>query len=76
MIKIPRAGAVFPPPGTWSPRIIEGKPTASLACPKCGDAGSLSTHDISATGVVQPSVGCNSDGCDFHDFVVLEDWKA
>lgn len=76
MISIPRAGAVWPSAGTWSPRIVDGQPTASLACPKCGNAGSLSTHRISATGVVQPSVGCNNSECDFHDHVVLEEWKA
>ena len=75
MLKVPPAGVTWPKPGTWSPRIVDGQKTASFACPKCGVAASLCTHTISATGAVQPSVMC-VDGCDFHDHIVLEDWKA
>lgn len=73
MIAIPRAATVWPTKGTWSLRTVDGAPTAALACPSCGAVANLSTHSISSTGTVEPSVAC--EGCDFHEWVVLESWR-
>jgi hypothetical protein len=39
-----------------------------------GHAASLD-HEIAADGSVNPSVVCPEKECDFHEFVILEDWK-
>lgn len=65
-----------PPPGTWSPRRIDGKNSASFVCSKCGDAATLADHTISSTGVVQPSVMCAAPNCDYHDHITLVGWVA
>jgi hypothetical protein len=33
-------------------------------------------HVISDDGSVSPSVVCPHEGCDFHEFIKLEDWKG
>lgn len=36
---------------------------------------SIHKHTILDDGTVQPSVVCPVDGCGFHEFVKLKDWK-
>jgi hypothetical protein len=54
---------------------VTGKKSASVECPKCGNMYYLD-HTISDDGNVTPSLVCPFDNCDFHEFVVLEDWKG
>lgn len=44
-----------------------------VKCPGCGQEYRLE-HDISALGVVSPSLECPSDRCTFHDNVILVGW--
>ncbi|MBB6305593.1 hypothetical protein [Rhizobium leucaenae] len=46
---------------------------AEVTCPR-GHRLTLKGHSISAEGQVQPSVVCRHSGCDFHEFVVLDNW--
>ena len=64
---------VFPKwSGSWKERITEGKRSAAIRCPGCGEIGSLgSSHVVGDDGVVNPSVVC---GCGFHEWIRLEDW--
>ncbi len=55
--------------------------TASMACPD-GHVASLSGHTIRSDGVVEselglvnPSVVCPKESCDFHDNVRLVGWR-
>lgn len=48
---------------------------ALISCPGCGKLASLLKHDIADDGVVDPSMNCPNDACDFHDYVTLLDWK-
>ncbi len=48
--------------------------SATLTCSN-GHTGSLETHTIRSDGSVSPSVVCPHEGCDFHQFVLLEEWK-
>jgi hypothetical protein len=48
---------------------------AELTC-SSGHGVSLRGHSIAADGMVSPSVVCLAPGCDFHDFVQLEEWSA
>lgn len=50
--------------------------TALACCPGCGKLLSLGRHTIDADGTVTPSLVCPFRGCDFHEFVMLADWKA
>jgi hypothetical protein len=61
--------------GCWKGGILDGKRTANVSCPKCGQIASLSQHTIEADGTVKPSLVCPYDGCSFHDHVKLKDWK-
>jgi hypothetical protein len=54
----------------------EGKATASMSCPACGDVGSLFTHEIAPDGIVKPSVLCNRQGCDYHQHIRLAGWTG
>ena len=72
-IPIPQSRFEQPTTGMWSPRTRDGKKTAQLSCPKCGDAASLCDHKIAADGTVTPSVMCNV--CDYHESGLrLEGW--
>ena len=61
--------------GCWKGGTSDGKRTALVACPKCGNIASLSDHEIDADGTVRPSLVCPFDPCKFHDHVKLEGWK-
>ena len=63
-------------PASWRRcREPDGTFTASLSCPKCGRVCSLSGHSIDKAGKVTPSVICGYEDCDFHDHLVLKDWR-
>lgn len=57
--------------GTWcvSPDVPDN---ILFKCPN-GHIGILD-HDIADDGTVSPSVDCMTDGCEFHAFIVLDDW--
>jgi hypothetical protein len=52
----------------------DGSITALVKCPGCDRHASLSGHEIKDDGCVHPSLVCPRDGCEFHEFVKLEDW--
>ena len=57
--------------GTWciSPDVPDN---VLFKCPN-GHIGILD-HDIADDGTVSPSVICMHDGCEFHEFIVLDGW--
>lgn len=59
---------------TWAPLRDGDKLSASLICPN-GHYGVLLDHEISNDGTVSPSVECSEEGCNFHEYIKLEDWK-
>jgi predicted RNA-binding Zn-ribbon protein involved in translation (DUF1610 family) len=61
-------------PGSWKPLVDSGKMSASFACPKCGKVELLTNHQIGKGGVVTPSVVCQTEGCNFHENIILEGW--
>lgn len=63
------------PPGNWNAchPSTEHIFKAELTCPR-GHKLTLKGHRISEEGQVQPSVVCRHPGCDFHEFVVLDNW--
>lgn len=67
-------------PGTWrGARLADGHRTATVSCPGCGRAASLSDHEIAVDGTVSPSLVCPyaddpERPCAFHDHVRLEGW--
>jgi hypothetical protein len=63
-------------PGTYRRGKSDGRLTATMSCPTCGGAASLSGHTIAPDGDVSPSVVCPHDGCDFHEYVTLLGWSA
>ena len=46
-----------------------------VVCPGCGSEYRLD-HDISAEGVVSPSLECPGGDCSFHDTIILVGWNA
>ncbi len=58
----------------WWELVIPGKKTAWMKCPN-GHLATLHDHEIDADGIVQPSVECPDDNCDFHSYIRLEDWE-
>lgn len=69
MILIPRKK-----PGAKPPYYVIWKGRVLLTCPD-NHVASLNDHKIDKSGQVQPSVVCPVEGCDFHEFIKLEDWK-
>lgn len=63
------------PKGTWKRvKKSDGNFSAMIACPECGQEGSISNHAITPDGTVTPSVVCGYDKCTFHDYVKLDGW--
>lgn len=64
--------------GVWWPIALKDRKTAMLSCPGCGSFQSLEKWDISAAGVVSPSIdhSVGWDLCKFHDFITLDGWSA
>jgi hypothetical protein len=61
-------------PGTWDRSFAGGKPKIVLCCPSCKTVLGIDQHVIDAEGNVSPSCMCPITGCDFHEYVKLEDW--
>ena len=60
--------------GEWFPVTAEGRLTARVACPECGQVATLD-HDILADGTVTPSLDCPV-ACGLHEDGRLLDWVA
>lgn len=65
------------PPLHWKPchPSTQARFKADMTCAR-GHAVSLKNHEVLSDGRVMPSVVCLAPGCDFHEFVRLEDWTA
>jgi len=67
------------PPGHWFPvhRSIPDKWTAIIICPTCERPFEIPQHTIADDGTVAPSVVCGyqREGCSFHEYVRLIDWR-
>jgi hypothetical protein len=64
-------------PGTWKGLLVgpQNIRKASFTCPICGNACSLSDHEIAPDGTVSPSLICPY-GCGFHEFIHLDGWMV
>lgn len=63
-------------PNTWAiHRYGSGRAQVVTRCSN-GHIGSLDDHKISSDGTVSPSVVCQKEGCNFHEFIKLEGWEA
>ncbi len=60
--------------GTWMRDVSRGDTAPWFACPDCGRITQMRDHTITDDGTVEASVGCSTDGCKFHEFVVLKGW--
>jgi len=59
--------------GTYKPCFNQdGRKSAFIVCPDCGTRLHMNPHIVAANGTVSPSVVCHGDGCNFHDYVVLD----
>jgi hypothetical protein len=59
---------------TWSLwQLSSGRYSVVTRCPN-GHIGTLD-HDIAADGTVTPSVVCQRDGCNYHEFIKLDGWS-
>jgi len=67
----PGPGKLFP--GHWTDVTRDGQQTAKIACPDCGQEGTLDPreHGILGDGEVVPSVVCD---CGYHENITLRDW--
>lgn len=61
------------PKPAWALCYRDNKRSAQVSCPS-GHVSSLGDHSIGDGGLVEPSVVCAVEGCDFHEMVVLVDW--
>ena len=61
--------------GVYRVGMSEGKKTATMSCPICGQSASLSQHNIDKKGNVSPSVVCPNNACTFHEYVQLENFS-
>lgn len=63
-------------PGQWE-RAKGPARTVFVRCPRCGEYAGLNRHAICDDGRVVPSVVCPgpAEGCDWHEWVRLLDWK-
>lgn len=69
-----RTIAMWPDPGYYRVGKAFGTLTATASCPSCGKFFSLTDHKIQSDGTVHPSLVCPSEGCNFHEMAILEDW--
>lgn len=68
-------------PQTWAPVIRApwlggvNRVLAVVCCPY-GHQGLIQPpHQVSDEGVVSPSCICPDDGCPWHDYLTLDDWR-
>ena len=57
----------------WIETLSDGRKVIVTRCGR-GHIGSLGNHEISADGTVSPSVVCQHEGCDYHEFIQLDGW--
>lgn len=63
-------------PLTWTGgEKADGTRTAIAKCGN-GHISSLSDHIVHADGMVEPSLVCPYDGCNWHENVKLEGWQS
>ena len=62
-------------PGTWKGLKAEIGRSASLVCPECEKLAVLTGHNIKSDGTVTPSVVYPTEGCNFHEYVTLNNWN-
>ena len=49
---------------------------AWIVCPGCQRGASVAhNHEVLADGTVTPSFVCTHDGCTFHRFIKLDEWR-
>lgn len=63
-----------PPNSWWISKLSDGRRQVITKCAN-GHIGSLDDHTIAADGTVSPSVVCQHEGCNFHEYIKLEDWE-
>ncbi len=64
--------------GTWWPLTWgDGRHTANICCRDCGWACCLfpDHHSIAQDGIINPSLVCPNDQCNFHEYVRLDGWE-
>ena len=61
--------------GTWKQLHTDKGISATLTCPLCGVTGTLENLFIELDGKTDVSVDCITEGCDFHDVVILQGWE-
>lgn len=62
-------------PGTWNRwKVPSGH--SILFCDTNGHIGSLDDHQIKADGTVDPSVWCPDPNCNFHEWIILQNWDS
>ena len=62
-----------PPNSWWVHKFSRGRQRIVTRCSN-GHIGSLDYHAIAADGTVKPSVVCQHNGCNFHEFIKLDDY--
>ncbi len=60
---------------TWWFNVLTGGRKIAITRCSNGHVGSLEDHEIAPDGTVSPSVVCQVEGCDFHDYIKLEDYE-
>lgn len=73
MIKIPYSDKCLGN-NTWWFYWISGDRKVVVARCSNGHIGGLDDHEIAEDGTVSPSVVCQAEGCDFHEFIQLDEW--
>lgn len=62
-----------PPNSWWINTLSDGRIQVLTRCAN-GHIGSLDDHTIADDGTVSPSVVCQKPGCNFHEFIRLDEW--
>ena len=78
MIELQRgfSGRLRDQPLTWSPVKTPTKDVATIVCDN-GHFGLIEhEHTISTEGIVEPSLVCAYEGCDWHERVRLVGWET
>lgn len=59
----------------WKYVTRDDHPLIKVKCQKCGSWGDLIDHTVSDDGIINPSVICGEDNCDWHVMAALKDFK-
>lgn len=62
--------------GGTGPKAEPVRSVPILSCPLCGRLGELSDHPILEDGVVDKVVVCPHAGCDYQNWLQLEEWNG